>query len=194
MRNSDGLTALQAASEAGYHEVVRCCLNHGAPVTATRATDGYTSIHLAARGGHDRVLAALTDHKYAGPAIYLDALTGLTKCAALYLAAERGHHECVRVLVKRGANPYLTGPDGFTPLHAAARCNSYKTLKVLIRAGVTADVTVPSTGVAPQHGSLRHPRTPRSYEPHEPHEPHTVIRSPARALEPTDVPQPHSGG
>ena len=152
VRNSDGLTALQAASEAGYHEVVRCCLNHGAPVNAVRATDGYTSIHLAARGGHDRVLAALTDHKYAGPTIYLDALTRLTKCAALYLAAERGYHECVRVLVKRGANPYLTGPDGFTPLHAAARCDSYKTLKVLIRAGVTADVTVPSTGVAPQHG------------------------------------------
>ena len=71
------------------------------------------------------------------------------RLSSLYLAAENGYTDLVKVLISSGADANATTDDGLTPLHAAAMRGRTKTVKALISSGADANVMTKSGGLTP---------------------------------------------
>lgn len=63
---------------------------------------------------------------------------------ALHRASYGGHRDCVKYLLKRGANLKAKTTDGWTPLHCAARWNNIDVAECLLEKG--ADINAKSSG------------------------------------------------
>lgn len=61
---------------------------------------------------------------------------------ALHLAAEEGHSDVMRVLLKGGANPNVRMPQGNTPLYFAALRGHLDAVKILLRVNANPLLTV----------------------------------------------------
>ncbi len=126
-RQSDGLTALMAASAAGNLQIVDTLLKAGASAD-TRGPNGEQAIHHAAEHGHLHVLKLFATKK----ARIQPTNSGLTP---LMMAAANGNSDCVSFLIKLGDSVNATQPNGWTPLmHAAANGNE-TAVEVLVKAG-----------------------------------------------------------
>ena len=69
-----------------------------------------------------------------------------------FLAAYKGHAECVGLLIEAGANPDLTTLEGGSaPLHMAARSGHVEVVRLLIAAGVDRDKAKSDGGATPLH-------------------------------------------
>lgn len=110
------------------------------PTTDAR---GYNSLHLAAMHGHAHIIPLLLNPLVASGVRDRNAVAPTTECTTpgdrltpLRLAAERGHLEAVRVLLKYGAS--VTARDGLdqaTPLHAAAEAGHTEVAIELVHHG-----------------------------------------------------------
>jgi ankyrin repeat protein len=106
-RNKKGLTPLFTATEKGRHEIVRLLLRKGAKPDAMD-DEGDTALHLTYS---EDVAMALID---CGANIEARNKKGLTP---LFTATEKGRHEIVRLLLRKGAKPDAMDDEGDTALH-----------------------------------------------------------------------------
>lgn len=133
-RDSAGLTALMAATLAGYRELAEALLIAGADTSAVN-DDGHTALWFACVHGEvalvERLLAS-------GSAIDHRNVNGVT--CAIY-AASTGKLDILETLTAAGADLSIRTPDGYDALDSSA------TLPVLrfLRARVT-DPTQPRRG------------------------------------------------
>lgn len=79
---------------------------------------------------------ALDDENWRGKAVH-------------YLAASRGQHAALRLILEEGADPKEANNWGFTPLHYAALQNDIESVKVLLSFGADPTATTAGDGKTP---------------------------------------------
>lgn len=161
LRSPDGNTALMVAARGGHADVVKLLLAAGAKVYARNRMDE-TAVMLAAYEGDNAVIDLLVgwgaelsaNHKGWSPLSYaafggrcetvshlLTAYgvpvderieSGLTP---LMLAAKQGHIECVKSLLRAGANPNLMAIPGRTAMRLARQGGHTDIIDLLEEAG-----------------------------------------------------------
>lgn len=68
----------------------------------------------------------------------------------LHAAAERGHHECIEILLNAGASACAaTSPEKITPLHLSSQEGHFKCMELLLAAGVNVDASTQSGNMTP---------------------------------------------
>jgi len=93
---------LHFAAEMGHHQLVQQLCQLGADVNVEKKQGG-TALHIAADTNNAAVARTLVDSCGADPNAVL-----LGDTVPLYLAAGRGFHEVIHVLIEAGANPDKT--------------------------------------------------------------------------------------
>ncbi|NIR44211.1 MAG: tetratricopeptide repeat protein [Gemmatimonadetes bacterium] len=126
-----GRTALLFAAETGNPEVVRLLLETGANARDTTAS-GVSALYLVAPTGNVEVgellIAAGADpNQGAGSEGY--------KRTPLMAAAEKGHAEFVRLLIRAGAEVNARLESGYTALEGAESNGHTEVVKILLEAG-----------------------------------------------------------
>ena len=125
-------TALHHAAIDGNAAAAKVLLEHGAPADVKDAK-GCTPLSRAIFWGRAAVVALLLETK----ACDLNQCNHAAESPA-YLAALRGHPECLQLLLDAqapDAPAKCTYHDGYTPLHAAVISRSVKCLRMLLDAG-----------------------------------------------------------
>ena len=135
-----GKTALHHAAESGHENVAEILLEYGANpsvgVIQSEASDyhsGETSFHLAASGGHVKVLELFG--KQSPPEDYPFNSTSKT---ALHSAAAGGHVEAIRWLVSYGLDVNAKDDRHRTPLFYAILLGEETAVKILLELGASA--------------------------------------------------------
>ena len=129
MRN--GKTPFMTAVIEGSMPLCEALIHH---VTDFNHVDrkGYNALHYAALFGHTKIIQLLLDwgmdiHVETGIVCKLNRAHNSTP---LYLAAQNGHSDAIRYLLRQGANYTLQG-NGSTPLQAMA-CNKNPLLRDIL--------------------------------------------------------------
>ncbi|CAH3183153.1 unnamed protein product, partial [Porites evermanni] len=160
-RNRDGETALHAAVEGGYVDIVQLCLEKGANVRSRRANLAHP-LHIAAINGHVEIAKCLMQHHAKIEARNVNHETPLHKAAAsnkprmvelllekgadiecldkdnytpLLVAASEGHTNVVQLLLNRGANLKAKDTQDKTAIFLAAEENCIDTLREILKHG-----------------------------------------------------------
>jgi ankyrin repeat protein len=116
--------------EQGDLEGVRRLLAEDPAHLTARLGDGKTPLHVAAYGGHDRIVAFLIAR---GADVNAQTTNGSTP---LHGAAYSGHAACAGMLLKAGANPMAANSSGYTPFHGAAAGGSAEVVRLFLDEGV----------------------------------------------------------
>ena len=143
-RCEEGFTALYTAAAEDDPDAVRCLIEAGAVVSVGGSPQGATPLMVASENGHLECVRMLTE---AGADLDMhvscDAQPDFDPSAEddpsaewipppLVLAAGNGHQECVRMLIRAGADLNIKfGPCRNSPLHelcAAGRVQMARTL------------------------------------------------------------------
>ena len=149
--NPEGQTALMLVARTGNVEAAKLLLSHGAAINAMESWGGQTALMWAAAQSQPPMVKLLIEHHAKldlrsavrnwprrvtaeGRPLIMD-MGGLT---ALAFAARQDCIECVKELVKAGADINAGDPDDTTPLVIALMNMHFDLAKVLIDAG--ADV------------------------------------------------------
>lgn len=114
------------AAEEDYASLVELLLEHGANPNQFNS-NGYTAVHIAAKGCGSRVMDALLK---AGGKVAPSGSNA--KETPLQLAAMFGRPETVRALLDAGADRNIRDSEGHNLLHLAAMHANPETLKLLI--------------------------------------------------------------
>jgi ankyrin repeat protein len=138
---ADGTSALVVATHSGHSALALLLLEHGADPNAIGS--GYTALQIAIRQGDVEVVKALLG-RGADPNARLIKPTParrlsddvalarpLVGTTPLWLAADFGETEIVRILTAAGADPRLTANDGSTPLIASIGRNEARALEIV---------------------------------------------------------------
>ncbi|EPE30107.1 Ankyrin repeat-containing protein [Glarea lozoyensis ATCC 20868] len=133
--DSDGGTALHAASERGHENVVKLLLKTGAKVNATDI-DGGTALHRASWNGHLVVVQLLLDAKADVKARYSYGFREGSKSPS---RDSSGEEVVVRLLMEKGAEVAAKYYQGGTALHWAAWSGHEEVVRLLLEKG--ADFT-----------------------------------------------------
>lgn len=135
--DSAGFTPLHMAAQEGSSDCIAILLKSGAPLEA-RTEEGLTPLHVACCGGHVGAVAALLA---AGAAV--DAMDEENEHTPLFHTAEGGQVECLRLLLKAGADieKKACGSDEGTALLLAAQCNSLACVKELLDKGANVSAS-----------------------------------------------------
>jgi ankyrin repeat protein len=137
VQNNLGDTPLLIAIEQQREfKVVQLLLLHGADANLQKGGDNngyYTPLWLASNLNRPHVVELLLDHGANVDDCVLSARYENGGSTALLRAVEKGHVECVRVLVKRGANPNAPNQNHVTPLIQACQTEDLNLIYLLIR-------------------------------------------------------------
>jgi ankyrin repeat protein len=149
--NAEGQTALMAVARTGNVESAQLLLSHRARIDATEQWGGQTALmwaaaqsqpemvkFLVARGANVNARGAVRDWQRRVTAEGRPKNMNRGGFTPLLYAAREGCIECVRHLLKGGANIDLPDPDGATPLLVALLNMHFDLAAQLIAAG--ADV------------------------------------------------------
>jgi ankyrin repeat protein len=132
----DGMTALHWAAEHGDQKLTALLLKAGANPAAGTRIGRHTPLHVAAKGGHPRVIRLLVDAK-----ADVKALT-TTGAAPLHFAAASGSSDAVAILLDAGADVNVREPQwGQTPLMFAAASGRTAVVKLLVARGADVRAT-----------------------------------------------------
>ena len=143
---SDGHTPLHVAVHNGRLSVVKCLLEKGARGTATNSS-GLQPLHDACRNGQmdmmrvwlekypDTVDCAMSEWWYM-MSKWLNQLIPLH-----IVAAEKGHVNCIELLLQYGADIEATTSGGGTALHVAALSGQLSAVKCLLEKEVRGTTT-----------------------------------------------------
>ncbi|CAO2038326.1 unnamed protein product [Urochloa humidicola] len=120
-----GFTSLHIAAEEGYCKIVEILLLKGASVDVL--SNRGTPLHLAATNGHHKTVKILLDHNADAGA----DVNGVGNITPLIAAASGGLTECMRCLLKAGADPNVPDEFGRMPIEFAAICGSREDVEIL---------------------------------------------------------------
>jgi len=163
-------TALSRAAFKGDGPTVETLLRcgPGVEVNGAQSDDLWTPLHLAAEGGHERVVQMLLDNGAVASKPNSMLLTPL-HCAAqkgheqiakmlldngavvsprdnalwtpLHYAAVKGHTGVIRALLDKGAEIEAKAATGYTPLHIAAMYQRPQAIRILVDNGADLHAT-----------------------------------------------------
>ena len=122
----DGATALHAAAERGFDEIMKILADAGGQVGRTFA-DGRTALELAAQNGHVETVRVLLDNG-ADPNVQNEE-----GFAALHSAAQRGHLDVISLLLSRGARTDLANLGRKSALYVAVAAGNWAIVRELLR-------------------------------------------------------------
>src|SRR6185503_19609252 len=123
-------------AEHGDPALTARLLGAGASPGAGTRIGRHTPLHLAARGGHDRVVRLLVDAK---ADVSAPTTTG---AAPLHFAAASGSRDAVTILLDAGADVNVREPQwGQTPLMFAAASGRTDVVRTLLARGADARAT-----------------------------------------------------
>ncbi|KAJ9441772.1 hypothetical protein DIPPA_56294 [Diplonema papillatum] len=134
--------AFRKACQLGNVPLVRQMLEQGVSVDGSQE-DGCTGLWLAAEAGQSQIVDMLCRR-----GAYLQAVKSDGQVTCLYVAAQNGHVQVVRVLLSHGADPNQAKDSGATPLFIASQQNNVDMVQVLLEAGAYPN-TPTKTGVSP---------------------------------------------
>jgi ankyrin repeat protein len=127
-----GSTPLYIASQRGNLEATKTLLEAGA--SGELLFKGYSCLYVAARNGHDFILAFLLAHFHD-----MIEVRGGDGSSVIYVASQNGHAKCVKLLVDAYANTESTFSNGYRPLYIAAQHGHSDVVEVLCQAGALLD-------------------------------------------------------
>ncbi|XP_022916147.2 serine/threonine-protein phosphatase 6 regulatory ankyrin repeat subunit B isoform X2 [Onthophagus taurus] len=145
--DDQGQKPIHAAAQNNYSEVAKLFLQQHPSLVMATTKDGNTCAHIAAAQGSVTVIEELMKFDRTG---VITARNKLTDATALQIAAEGGHAEVVKALVRAGANVTDENKNGFTAVHLAAKNGHGQVLEVL-RSSNSLRVTSKKLGVTPLH-------------------------------------------
>ena len=94
------------------------------------------NLHLAIIGNNNALLSSLLQTTACiDQPTCIDQLIQPTGISALHLAALRGDHAAVKLLIRYGATVDVLSTGGNAPLYSASRCGNYSVVSELLRAG-----------------------------------------------------------
>ncbi|KAM7481797.1 hypothetical protein LguiB_006380 [Lonicera macranthoides] len=140
--NSNDDSALHVAARGGHSDVVRALINQAKAldqdleigkqtwlgISQLKNQEGDTALHEGARYNRIEVVSMLLQEDP-------DLSDSENKCheSPLYLAASRGFHDLVNIIIDAGGSPSYSGPNGRTALHGAVICNSKDCTRILLK-------------------------------------------------------------
>nr|CAI5857375.1 unnamed protein product [Callosobruchus analis] len=139
--DEQGQKPIHAACQNNYSEVVKLFLQQHPSLVMATTKDGDTCAHIAAAQGSVTVIEELMKFDRAGV---------ISDATPLQMAAEGGHAEVVKALVRAGANITDENKGGFTAVHLAAQHGHLQVLEVL-RSSNTLRIISKKLGVTPLH-------------------------------------------
>ncbi|KAH1017863.1 hypothetical protein HUJ05_008457 [Dendroctonus ponderosae] len=145
--NEDGQKPIHAACQNNYSEVAKLFLQQHPSLVMATTKDGNTCAHIAAAQGSVTVVEELMKFDRQG---VISARNKVTDATPLQMAAEGGHSEVVKALVRAGASVTDENKGGFTAVHLAAQYGHLQVLEVL-RSSNNLRVTSKKLGVTPLH-------------------------------------------
>ncbi|GFG36261.1 hypothetical protein Cfor_08873 [Coptotermes formosanus] len=126
--DDSGQKPIHAAAMNNYAEVAQLFLQQHPSLVMACTKDGNSCAHIAAMQGSIRVIEELMKFDRQG---VISARNRITEATPLQLAAEGGHAEVVKALVRAGASCTDENKAGFTALHLAAQHGHGQVLEVM---------------------------------------------------------------
>ncbi|KAI4461684.1 no mechanoreceptor potential c isoform d-related [Holotrichia oblita] len=145
--DDQGQKPIHAAAQNNYSEVAKLFLQQHPSLVMATTKDGNTCAHIAAAQGSVTVIEELMKFDRTG---VITARNKLTDATPLQIAAEGGHAEVVKALVRAGANVTDENKGGFTAVHLAAQYGHGQVLEVL-KSSNSLRVISKKLGVTPLH-------------------------------------------
>lgn len=142
-----GQKPIHAAAQNNFSEVAQLFLQQHPSLVMATSKDGNTCAHIAAIQGSVKVIEELMKFDRQG---VIGARNKLTDATPLQLAAEGGHAEVVRALVRAGASCTDENRAGFTAVHLAAQNGHGQVLEVL-RSSNSLRISSKKLGVTALH-------------------------------------------
>ncbi|XP_072555140.1 ankyrin repeat and SOCS box protein 11 isoform X9 [Paramormyrops kingsleyae] len=128
------VSPLHDACLGGRVSCARFLLEKGAAVNAT-TIDGVTPLFSACRGGSPACVQLLLDH---GSALHPTHGSALLVASPIHEAAERGHWECMEILIAHGVDLDLEIPKLGTPLYISCVSQKVHCVERLLQLGADA--------------------------------------------------------
>ncbi|KAH8263555.1 hypothetical protein KR044_010530 [Drosophila immigrans] len=123
-----GQKPIHVAAQNNFSEVAKLFLQQHPSLVNATSKDGNTCAHIAAMQGSVKVIEELMKFDRSG---VISARNKLTDATPLQLAAEGGHADVVKALVRAGASCTEENKAGFTAVHLAAQNGHGQVLDVL---------------------------------------------------------------
>ncbi|XP_030020883.1 serine/threonine-protein phosphatase 6 regulatory ankyrin repeat subunit A isoform X1 [Manduca sexta] len=142
-----GQKPIHAAAQSNYSEVVQLFLQQHPNLVMATTKDGNTCAHIAAIQGSVKVIEELMKFDRTG---VISARNKLNDSTPLQLAAEGGHADVVKVLVRAGASCTEENRAGLTAVHLAAEHGHTNVLDVM-RSTNTLRISSKKLGLTPLH-------------------------------------------
>ncbi|CAG9578217.1 unnamed protein product [Danaus chrysippus] len=142
-----GQKPIHAAAQNNFSEVVQLFLQQHPNLVMATTKDGNTCAHIAAIQGSVKVIEELMKFDRTG---VISARNKLNESTPLQLAAEGGHADVVRVLVRAGASCTEENKAGLTAVHLAAEHGHTNVLDVM-RSTNTLRISSKKLGLTPLH-------------------------------------------
>ncbi|XP_074029329.1 uncharacterized protein isoform X1 [Leptinotarsa decemlineata] len=145
--DEDGQKPIHDACQNNHSEVAKLFLQQHPSLVMATTKDGNTCAHIAAAKGSVTVIEELMKFDRQG---VISSRNKLTDATPLQIAAEGGHAEVVKALVRAGANITDENRAGFTAVHLAAQYGHMQVLEVL-RSSNSLRIISKKLGVTPLH-------------------------------------------
>ncbi|XP_049790340.1 serine/threonine-protein phosphatase 6 regulatory ankyrin repeat subunit A [Schistocerca nitens] len=142
-----GQKPIHAAAQNNFSEVAQLFLQRHPSLVMACTKDGNTCAHIAAMQGSIRVIEELMKFDRSG---VISARNRITEATPLQLAAEGGHADVVRALVRAGASCTDENKAGFTAVHLAAQ-NGHNQVLDVMRSTQSLRVSSKKLGVTALH-------------------------------------------
>lgn len=142
-----GQKPIHAAAQNNFSEVAQLFLQQHPSLVMATNRDGSTCAHIAAMQGSVKVIEELMKFDKNG---VISARNRLTDSTPLQLAAEGGHADVVKALVRAGASITDENKAGFTAVHLAAQNGHGQVLEVM-RTSNSLRISSKKLGLTPLH-------------------------------------------
>lgn len=142
-----GQKPIHVAAQNNYSEVAKLFLQQHPSLVNATSKDGNTCAHIAAMQGSVKVIEELMKFDRSG---VISARNKLTDATPLQLAAEGGHADVVKALVRAGASCTDENKAGFTAVHLAAQ-NGHGQVLDALKSTNSLRITSKKLGLTPLH-------------------------------------------
>lgn len=142
-----GQKPIHVAAQNNFSDVAKLFLEQHPNLVMATSKDGNTCAHIAAMQGSVRVIEELMKFDRTG---VINVRNKLTESTPLQLAAEGGHAEVVKALVRAGASATDENKTGFTAVHLAAK-NGHGPVLEVMRTSNSLRVISKKMGLTPLH-------------------------------------------